>query len=233
MIHCSDGWDRTSQICSLSKLLLDPYYRTIKVRVFYLIWMCVCAKSFLRAVHSNTCTFVSFCVTLRTNFLIWNRLRTQGFLVLIDMDWLSTGHKFEQRGGQGSQRHDDNERSPIFLQVRSYLPLSFHLPLSISLLPFPSFSISISFFLPFSLVLLSLFTPTLLLALVNSLSFSHAHSRQFIDATWQLLRQFPSAFEFNEFFLIYLMDQVRFYIQEGLRKLGREGERWMFFDVWS
>lgn len=30
LIHCSDGWDRTSQLVSISQLLLDPYYRTIK-----------------------------------------------------------------------------------------------------------------------------------------------------------------------------------------------------------
>ncbi|KAI0988345.1 hypothetical protein GJ496_000737 [Pomphorhynchus laevis] len=30
LVHCSDGWDRTPQIVSLSKLCLDPYYRTIK-----------------------------------------------------------------------------------------------------------------------------------------------------------------------------------------------------------
>lgn len=28
LIHCSDGWDRTSQVSSLAQLLLDPYYRT-------------------------------------------------------------------------------------------------------------------------------------------------------------------------------------------------------------
>jgi len=31
LIHCSDGWDRTPQLASLAELLLDPYYRTIKV----------------------------------------------------------------------------------------------------------------------------------------------------------------------------------------------------------
>lgn len=30
MIHCSDGWDRTSQLSSLAMLLLDPYYRTLR-----------------------------------------------------------------------------------------------------------------------------------------------------------------------------------------------------------
>jgi rhodanese-related sulfurtransferase len=29
LVHCSDGWDRTSQLSALSQLLLDPYYRTI------------------------------------------------------------------------------------------------------------------------------------------------------------------------------------------------------------
>ncbi|XP_072040916.1 phosphatidylinositol-3,5-bisphosphate 3-phosphatase MTMR8-like isoform X2 [Amphiura filiformis] len=30
LVHCSDGWDRTAQTCSLSSMMLDPYYRTIQ-----------------------------------------------------------------------------------------------------------------------------------------------------------------------------------------------------------
>jgi hypothetical protein len=30
LIHCSDGWDRTSQLSALSQLCLDPYYRTME-----------------------------------------------------------------------------------------------------------------------------------------------------------------------------------------------------------
>ncbi|XP_056602248.1 myotubularin-related protein 8 [Triplophysa dalaica] len=30
LVHCSDGWDRTAQVCSLACILLDPYYRTLK-----------------------------------------------------------------------------------------------------------------------------------------------------------------------------------------------------------
>jgi myotubularin-related protein 6/7/8 len=30
LIHCSDGWDRTSQLSALSQLCLDPYFRTME-----------------------------------------------------------------------------------------------------------------------------------------------------------------------------------------------------------
>ncbi|XP_074864336.1 phosphatidylinositol-3,5-bisphosphate 3-phosphatase MTMR8 isoform X2 [Carettochelys insculpta] len=30
LVHCSDGWDRTAQVCSLASILLDPFYRTFK-----------------------------------------------------------------------------------------------------------------------------------------------------------------------------------------------------------
>jgi myotubularin-related protein 6/7/8 len=52
LIHCSDGWDRTSQLSALSQIMLEPYYRTIT-----------------------------------------------GFIVLIEKDWLSFGHMFHQRSG--------------------------------------------------------------------------------------------------------------------------------------
>ncbi|TYZ68536.1 hypothetical protein PybrP1_000160 [[Pythium] brassicae (nom. inval.)] len=30
LVHCSDGWDRTGQLCALAQLLLDPHYRTLE-----------------------------------------------------------------------------------------------------------------------------------------------------------------------------------------------------------
>jgi hypothetical protein len=30
LVKCSDGWDRTTQICALAMIMLDPYYRTIE-----------------------------------------------------------------------------------------------------------------------------------------------------------------------------------------------------------
>ncbi|XP_068840347.1 myotubularin-related protein 6 isoform X2 [Capricornis sumatraensis] len=67
LVHCSDGWDRTSQVCSLGSVLLDPYYRTIR-----------------------------------------------GFMVLIEKDWISFGHKFSERCGHLDG--DPKEVSPVFTQ---------------------------------------------------------------------------------------------------------------------
>jgi len=52
LIHCSDGWDRTSQLSALSQLCLDPYFRTL-----------------------------------------------EGFMILVEKDWVSFGHKFVDRCG--------------------------------------------------------------------------------------------------------------------------------------
>ena len=70
LIHCSDGWDRASQLTALSQLIIDPYYRTI-----------------------------------------------EGFIILIEKEFLSFGHRFKSRLGlfpKGSQ--SDDEISPVFLQ---------------------------------------------------------------------------------------------------------------------
>lgn len=52
LIHCSDGWDRTSQLSSLAQICLDPYFRTI-----------------------------------------------DGFIALVEKDWVGFGHRFRDRCG--------------------------------------------------------------------------------------------------------------------------------------
>lgn len=69
LVHCSDGWDRTSQLTSLAMLMMDKHYRTL-----------------------------------------------QGFQLLIEKEWLSFGHRFSMRMGHGSDKHSDQDRSPIFVQ---------------------------------------------------------------------------------------------------------------------
>lgn len=85
--HCSDGWDRTSQLCALTMLMLDPYFRT-----------------------------------------------RRGFAVLIEMQWLSFGHKFAERSGHADANHANDQRAPIFTQfvdcvwqLLVQFPLSFEL----------------------------------------------------------------------------------------------------------
>uniref|UniRef100_A0A1A8GEV9 Myotubularin related protein 7b n=1 Tax=Nothobranchius korthausae TaxID=1143690 RepID=A0A1A8GEV9_9TELE len=67
LVHCSDGWDRTAQACSVASLLLDPFYRTMK-----------------------------------------------GFMVLIERDWVSFGHKFSHR--YAHLDGDPKEVSPVMDQ---------------------------------------------------------------------------------------------------------------------
>lgn len=44
-MHCSDGWDRTAQICGLAELALDPYFRTLKG------FLCLIEKEWLQFGH--------------------------------------------------------------------------------------------------------------------------------------------------------------------------------------
>ena len=39
LVHCSDGWDRTPQIVALAQILLDPFYRTIEVKIYLLVFL--------------------------------------------------------------------------------------------------------------------------------------------------------------------------------------------------
>ena len=60
MVHCSDGWDRTSQLSSLTQVLLDPY-----VHVYIYIYVCVCVGVSLSLC---LCLFVSVSMSVpRTN----------------------------------------------------------------------------------------------------------------------------------------------------------------------
>ena len=75
LIHCSDGWDRTTQLSCTSQLILDKRYRTL-----------------------------------------------DGFICLIEKDWLSFGHQFRYRCGMycpsdsTSNVAGENQKSPVFIQ---------------------------------------------------------------------------------------------------------------------
>lgn len=83
VVHCSDGWDRTSQTVALAELLLDPYYRTI-----------------------------------------------EGFLRLLEKDWIQFGHQFALRYGHSvgtMWNYKESQRSPIFPQFLDIIHQLIHL----------------------------------------------------------------------------------------------------------
>lgn len=100
----------------------------------------------------------------------------KGFEVLIEKEWLSFGHKFQQRIGHGDDHHSDADRSPVFLQ--------------------------------------------------------------FVDCVWQITQQFPNAFEFNEHFLITILDHLysnRFgtFLGNSERERVQEGVKEHTISLWS
>ncbi|KAG8628777.1 hypothetical protein KVT40_002642 [Elsinoe batatas] len=182
LIHCSDGWDRTSQISSLSQLCLDPYYRTI-----------------------------------------------EGFIVLVEKDWLSFGHMFRRRTGPLS--HDkafdiENDRPRPSTNVNGSAPP-----------PANAFENAIftarGFFNKKNDSRENLADPSDMdsspsRSKDDKIGTKHSETspifHQFLDATWQILRQHPTRFEFNERFLRRLLYQL-YAAQYGTFLFDNERER--------
>ncbi|KAF2020595.1 phosphatases II [Aaosphaeria arxii CBS 175.79] len=195
LIHCSDGWDRTSQLSALSQICLDPYYRTL-----------------------------------------------EGFIVLVEKDWLSFGHMFRHRSGfLGSEKWFDieNERVERDLggggnafenALRGAKGLfNRHNESSESLTQ--TTETNGGEMQPVSDVAPSDGTPkppTVIgtaeehrITKVNELS---PVFHQFLDATYQLMYQYPTRFEFNERFLRRLLYHL-YSCQYGTFLFDNEKER--------
>ncbi|CCE64795.1 hypothetical protein TPHA_0I02940 [Tetrapisispora phaffii CBS 4417] len=168
LIHCSDGWDRTTQVCSLIQLCLDPYFRTF-----------------------------------------------EGFMVLVEKDWISFGHKFLERSGHLSSEsifHDNtvgykdiftmspNNDSPFNDDDDDDEDILFEKEEGI----FPSIdglkNFSSSGIL--SLDLVTKFSGHFKKKKEKrSLKFTSPVFQQFLDCVYQLIIQNPNKFEFNERFI--------------------------------
>ena len=176
LIHCSDGWDRTSQLSALSQLCLDPYYRTL-----------------------------------------------EGFIVLVEKDWLSFGHMFAHRSGfLSSEKWFSIENERIGGDNNSRQGFGSNNALENALLSAKGFfnkdnssreSIvdSDGELQPYDAATAHLRKPTAPGKTgkedkcTTKVKETSPVFHQFLDATYQLLIQHPTRFEFNERFLRRLL----------------------------
>ncbi|CDF90290.1 ZYBA0S06-05138g1_1 [Zygosaccharomyces bailii CLIB 213] len=181
LIHCSDGWDRTSQVCSLIQLCLEPYYRTI-----------------------------------------------DGFMILIEKDWLSFGHKFQERSGILSSEsvfHDNTMGFGVLSNGNAQNDTDLN---STSLFGKDGNELS---------ELDTMANSVLNSDLMNKVSghfkrkkikrtmkFASPIFQQFLDCVYQLLIQNPALFEFNERFLRRLVYHL-YSCQYGTFLYNSEKER--------
>lgn len=194
LIHCSDGWDRTSQLSALSQVCLDPYYRTL-----------------------------------------------EGFMVLVEKDWLSFGHMFRHRSGHlNSEKwfQVDNERiggdmnregsgagkalENAFLSAKGFFNRDNtsrdSLPESDADMPIND-SESPGAKKPSSVPRTAVSEKE-----VTKVKETSPVFHQFLDATYQLLYQYPTRFEFNERFLRRLLYHL-YSCQFGTFLFNSEKER--------
>lgn len=162
LLHCSDGWDRTAQMCSLVQICLDPYYRTI-----------------------------------------------EGFMILVEKDWLSFGHRFAERCNHLSSKSFFRDNS-----VNRVNNTGTNLANAEDT---GDYSVSTS-------------TPEIMVRKGTqvkknkNLKLSSPIFQQFLDCVYQLLLQNPSQFEFNERFLRRLVYHL-YSCQYGTFIFDNEQER--------
>lgn len=180
LIHCSDGWDRTSQLSALSQLCLDPYYRTI-----------------------------------------------EGFMVLVEKDWLAFGHMFRRRSGilnsekwfqvenDWSGSSDGNEGGGAGKAIENAL---------MSARGFFNRDSTASSRDPLDAPLIEDETIAPSASEATKPKETSPVFHQFLDATYQLLHQHPTRFQFNERFLRRLLYHV-YSCQYGSFLFDSEKER--------
>ncbi|KAK0537993.1 phosphatidylinositol-3-phosphatase ymr1 [Tilletia horrida] len=183
LVHCSDGWDRTSQLAALAQICLDPYFRTI-----------------------------------------------DGLAVLIEKDWLSFGHRFEDRSGHLGHPsrfvtdpghgeppagedwdYDGHEGGGAPAESEGFEP-----------------GAAVNALWGFTKQLTAGFAGA---TGGGSGSNSATNLReispvfhQFLDCVWQVMRQFPNRFEYNAAFLVEMHAQV-YSCEYGTFLLNSERER--------
>ncbi|PON60686.1 Myotubularin family [Parasponia andersonii] len=109
LVHCSDGWDRTTQLVSLANLLLDPYYRT------FTGFQALIEKDWLAFGHPFSDRVGMPTVSGGGNIPYeLSRQSSAGGFPLSPMRQSSGSHTSQNPGSSHAQ--NSNNYSPIFLQ---------------------------------------------------------------------------------------------------------------------
>ncbi|XP_027189110.1 phosphatidylinositol-3-phosphatase myotubularin-1 isoform X2 [Cicer arietinum] len=108
LVHCSDGWDRTSQLISLANLLLDPYYRTFRG------FQALVEKDWLAFGHPFSDRVGTPSVSGSGNVSF--ELSRQSSTGIASPPMRQSSGTIPPQPSVSSQAHNSNNHSPIFLQ---------------------------------------------------------------------------------------------------------------------
>ncbi len=108
----------------------------------------------------------------------------KGFLVLIEKEWISFGHKFNERTGHGDSNYKHDQRGELISKIYWGIKKAYQYDVV---------------YTPLFLCLLSTHLQTFVLGPIFL---------QFMDCVHQLLSQFPTSFQFNANLLIFILDSL-------------------------
>ncbi|XP_020253288.1 phosphatidylinositol-3-phosphatase myotubularin-1-like isoform X2 [Asparagus officinalis] len=109
LVHCSDGWDRTTQLVSLASLLLDPFYRTFKG------FQALVEKDWLAFGHPFA-DRMGIPTVSGSGSTPSELLRQTSTRSLSTSSIRTSGSGFSSTTGSSSHGQTSNNSSPIFLQ---------------------------------------------------------------------------------------------------------------------
>ncbi|XP_074558064.1 phosphatidylinositol-3-phosphatase myotubularin-1 [Curcuma longa] len=109
LVHCSDGWDRTTQLVSLASILLDPYYRTFEG------FQVLVEKDWLAFGHPFADRMGFPTLSGNNSMPELTRQSSVGSLSSSPLR-IPSGSGFTSSAGNTSHGQTSNNSSPIFLQ---------------------------------------------------------------------------------------------------------------------
>ncbi|KAK6894062.1 Phosphoinositide 3-phosphatase [Candida tropicalis] len=192
VIHCSDGWDRTSQVSALAQLCLDPFYRTMKGFMVLVEkeWVSFGFKFSTRADHGG-CIGAIFKKKVKNSLSIdstKNRRDEQSSEVSMEGSVYSESQSSEVANGGMGTGAAASVTSFFQRAARAAREIKNTAQNGLSSSPGPEDGIENGNYIPAS-------------SIYSGSSDRSPIFHQFLDCVYQIYRQNPSHFEFNSRFL--------------------------------